>query len=145
MNVWGCFTSSGVGRLYKIPGIMDSKMYKQILIHQLIPSANELFKDKSWVFQQDNDPKHTANNVKNYLKNKKLVVLSSQWAPDVNPTLGLRCIFIGNVGRPKTTSEQRQYNNVGSMSFNRRCIDIVRCLTTYIDKKNINTLQSFVC
>ena len=72
-------------------------------------------------------------------------LFSTQWAPDVNPTLGLRCIFIGDVGRPKTTSEQRQYNNVGSMSFNRRCIDIVRCLTTYIDKKYINTLQSFVC
>ena len=86
VNVWGCFTSLGVGRLYKIPGIMDTKMYKKILIHQLIPSANELFKDKSWIFQQDNDPKHTANNVKNYLKNKKLVVLS--WpaqSPDLNP------------------------------------------------------------
>ena len=47
VDVWGCFTSSGVGRLYKIPGIIDSKMYKQILFHQLIPSANELFKDKS--------------------------------------------------------------------------------------------------
>ena len=141
MNVWGCFTSSGVGRLYKIPGIMDSKMYKQILIHQLIPSANELFKDKSWVFQQDNDPKHTANNVKNYLKNKKLVVLS--WpaqSPDLNPIENLWSILDHGIKTraPKNEEElfqilQNQWKNISGEllqslveSMPRRCKAMIK-------------------
>ena len=116
----GMFYFIGFGRLYKIPGIMDSKMYKQILIHQLIPNANELFKDKSWVFQQDNDPKHTANNVKNYLKNKKLVVLS--WpaqSPDLNPIENLWSILDHGIKTrtPKNEEElfqilQNQWKNI---------------------------------
>ena len=136
MNAWGCFTSSGVGCWYKIPGIMDSNMYKQILIHQLIPSANELFKDKSWVFQQDNDPKHTANNVKNYLKKKKLVVFS--WptqSPDLNLIENLWSILDHGIKirAPKNEEElfqilQNQWKNISGellqslvVSMPRRC------------------------
>ena len=141
VNVWVCFTSSGVGRLYKIPGIMDSKMYKQILIHQLIPSTNELFKDKSWVFQQDNDPKHTANNVKNDLKNKKLVVLS--WpaqSPDLNPIENLWSILDHGIKTraPKNEEElfqilQNQWKNISGEllqslveSMPRRCKAVIK-------------------
>ena len=37
--VWGCFSWSGVGRLYRINGIMDRFKYRQILIHQMRPSG----------------------------------------------------------------------------------------------------------
>ena len=120
---------------------MNSKMYKQILFHQLIPNANELFKDKSWVFQQDNDPKHTANNVKNYLKNKKLVVLS--WpaqSPDLNPIENLRSILdLGIKARaPKNEEElfqilQNQWKNISGEllqslveSMPRRCKAVIK-------------------
>ena len=116
-------------------------MYKQILIHQLIPNANELFKDKSWVFQQDNDPKHTANNVKNYLKNKKLVVLS--WpaqSPDLNPIENLWNILDHGIKTrtPKNEEElfqilQNQWKNISGEllqslveSMPRRCKAVIK-------------------
>jgi len=52
----------------------------------MVPSAKALFPDGSWIFQQDNDPKHTAKKVQNYLATKGFQVLS--WpaqSPDLNP------------------------------------------------------------
>jgi transposase len=84
--IWGCISSNGVGDIYRINGNMDAKMYRQILIHHMRPSANRLFRDQEWLFAQDNDPKHTAHIVQNYLKNQKINTL--QWppySPDLNP------------------------------------------------------------
>jgi transposase len=41
--VWGCFSYWGVGRLYRIQGIMDQFKYHSILQHQMFPSAACLF------------------------------------------------------------------------------------------------------
>ena len=50
INVWGCFAATGVGDLYLINGIMDKNQYKQILTHHMIPSAKELFHNKTYTF-----------------------------------------------------------------------------------------------
>jgi hypothetical protein len=84
--VWGCFSYGGVGRLYRIHGIMDAMGYHSILQRQMIPSAEALFPHIPWTFQQDNDPKHTAGVNKRYLQNKNVNVLD--WpaqSPDLNP------------------------------------------------------------
>lgn len=87
INVWGGFTWNGVSNLHRIRGIMDKHMYRQILIHQAMPSANRLFSDgQPWIFQQDNDPKHTSGVAMRYLANKGVEVL--EWvgqSPDLNP------------------------------------------------------------
>src|SRR5262249_8531840 len=86
INVWGCFSASGVGDIYRIQGNMNAKMYKNILIHQMIPSATRLFNGKEFFFQHDNDPKHTSKIVKNYLKYKRITVISwPSQSPDLNP------------------------------------------------------------
>ena len=86
INVWGCFTATGFGQLHRIEGIMDQKIYKNILIHHMVPSANSLFGTSPWLFQQDNDPKHTAKTVKKYLANKNINVLPwPSQSPDLNP------------------------------------------------------------
>ena len=59
INVWVCFSYIGVGNLYRVPGIMDRFGYNNILETQLLPSAERLFPDRQFCFQQDNDPKHT--------------------------------------------------------------------------------------
>ena len=87
IQVWGCFTANGVGHIHHIKGIMDQKMYKQILIHHMRPSMIKLGGKDKIVFQQDNDPKHTANSVKQYIANAGYLVLENWPAqlPDINP------------------------------------------------------------
>lgn len=63
INVWGCFCSTGVGRLHLIQGIMDQEQYLDILEEPMLHSADVLFGRENWIFQQDNDPKHTAKRV----------------------------------------------------------------------------------
>lgn len=69
--IWGCFSSQGTGRLHVIEGRMDGAMYRDILAKNLSASAKDLKMKRGWTFQQDNDPKHTANDTKNGLQIKK--------------------------------------------------------------------------
>jgi transposase len=84
--VWGCFSANGVGHLHRIDGTLNADKYKQILIHHMQPSAKSLFADNQFIFQHDNDPKHTSGVVTKYLKSKQINVLD--WpaqSPDLNP------------------------------------------------------------
>ncbi|KAF2344255.1 hypothetical protein FHG87_024989 [Trinorchestia longiramus] len=83
--VWVCFSSSGVGKLHIIEGTMNGRKYREILEEQLLPSARLLKLKREWKFQPDNDPKHTANETKEWLKMKKINVLKwSSQSPDMN-------------------------------------------------------------
>ena len=63
--VWGCFTSLGIGNLVCIDGCLNSELYMRIL-------NDDFFGTLDWyglevqdvIFQQDNDPKHTAKKTK---------------------------------------------------------------------------------
>ena len=86
INVWGCFAAHGVGNLYLVQGHLDKHQYKDILINQMMPSAERLFGMANWHFQQDNDPKHTAKTTKTWFRQNRTPLLP--WAsqsPDLNP------------------------------------------------------------
>ena len=56
----------------------------------LLPSVRALKMCRGWVFQHDNDPKHTAKATKEWLKKKHIKVL--EWpsqSPDLNPIKNL--------------------------------------------------------
>uniref|UniRef100_A0A9J7ZQK9 Transposase n=1 Tax=Cyprinus carpio carpio TaxID=630221 RepID=A0A9J7ZQK9_CYPCA len=57
--IWACFSYYGVGPIYRIPGIMDQFAYVKILEEVMLLYAEEDMPLK-WLFQQDNDPKHTS-------------------------------------------------------------------------------------
>ena len=66
--IWGSFSSSGVGSLHKVDGIMKKEDYLTILQTYLKEDARKLGLGCRWTFQHDRDPKHTAKIVTNWLQ-----------------------------------------------------------------------------
>uniref|UniRef100_A0A8C4T630 Tc1-like transposase DDE domain-containing protein n=1 Tax=Erpetoichthys calabaricus TaxID=27687 RepID=A0A8C4T630_ERPCA len=84
--LWGCFSAAGTGRLVRIKGKMTAAMYRDILDENLLQSALDLRLGQRFIFQQDNDPKHTAKISKEWLQDNSVNVL--EWpsqSPDLNP------------------------------------------------------------
>ena len=72
------------GALHKIYG-MRKKHYMDILKQHLKTSVRKLKLGRKWVFQMDNDPKHTSKFVAKWLKDNKGKVLEwSSQSPDLN-------------------------------------------------------------
>uniref|UniRef100_A0A8C8D218 Calcium/calmodulin-dependent protein kinase type IV n=1 Tax=Oncorhynchus tshawytscha TaxID=74940 RepID=A0A8C8D218_ONCTS len=70
--LWGCFAAGGTGVLYKIDGIMREENYVDILKQHLTTSVRKLKLGREWVFQMDNDPKHTSKVVAKWLKDNNV-------------------------------------------------------------------------
>ena len=70
--LWGCFSVAGTGRLLRIERTMNGAKYRNILDENLLQSANDLRLEQKCTFQQDNDPKHTAKELLEWLQNKSL-------------------------------------------------------------------------
>lgn len=72
-----------------IEGKINGAMYMEILEKNLLPSTRTVRMRRGWVFQQDNDPKHTAKVTRNWFQRKRIKVLG--W-PSQSPDLGLNPI-----------------------------------------------------
>ena len=86
LQVWGCISANG--DLVRINGILNAEKDRQILLHHAIPSRRCVVGPKC-ILQQDKDPKHTANVMKNYLqcKEEQGVLEVMVWppqSPDLN-------------------------------------------------------------
>lgn len=147
INIWGCFTFAGVGRIHLVSGNMDADQYKQILSRQMIPSSEALFGGEEWTFQHDNDPKHTATIVKTYLDRKNIHVLS--WpaqSPDLNPIENLWSILDqrSKERRPSTTQElfeilKHEWNALPSDVLQRLVESMPRRCQAVIENKGFAT------
>ena len=85
--VWGCFSGKGLGPLVTVEGKMNRLDYIRILDKNLLPLIRKKFRDRSYSFQDDNAPVHTAKDVKNWMVKKKINILAD-WpsqSPDLNP------------------------------------------------------------
>jgi transposase len=85
--VWGSMSRAGVGELIFIDGIMDALMYCDILRQGIPQSVQRLGLPAHFVFQQDNDPKHTSRLARSLLgdqMNIRVLPWPSQ-SPDLNP------------------------------------------------------------
>ncbi len=84
--IWGAMSSSGVGPLCFLKTNVTAPVYQDILEHFMLPSADQLFKDADFIFQQDLAPAHTAKSTTSWLKDHGVGVLD--WpanSPDLNP------------------------------------------------------------
>lgn len=83
--VWGAFRLGQIGPLHRIEGTMDGPGYCNILKDVLLPHVRRGM-PPGWIFQQDNDPKHTSGVASDFFKSKKIRLL--EWpsqSPDLNP------------------------------------------------------------
>ncbi len=65
---------------------VTAPIYQDILEHFMLPSADQLFKEADFIFQQDLAPVHTAKSTKSWLNDHGVGVLD--WpanSPDLNP------------------------------------------------------------
>ncbi|KAF2904545.1 hypothetical protein ILUMI_01634, partial [Ignelater luminosus] len=83
--VWGCMTAAGVGNLVFIDSIIDKYLYLDILKDNLQKSTVRLGLNGSYIFQQDNEPKHSARLVQEWLLfNVPKQLHSPPQSPDMN-------------------------------------------------------------
>ena len=84
---WGCMTWNGVGQACKIESTLDSTLYCEILSDNLLGTADYFQMDRDYfVFQQDNDPKHTSRLAKDWFNQNRVNLMD--WppqSPDMNP------------------------------------------------------------
>uniref|UniRef100_A0A8C1KR58 Transposase Tc1-like domain-containing protein n=1 Tax=Cyprinus carpio TaxID=7962 RepID=A0A8C1KR58_CYPCA len=65
--IWGAMSSAGVGPLCFLKTKVPAPVYQEILEHFMLPSADQLFEDADFIFQQDLAPAHTAKSTKSWL------------------------------------------------------------------------------
>ena len=84
--MWGCFNWFGLGELVEIHGNLNADQFTDILRNNLMLSAHLMGLGDSFLFQQDNDPKHTSKLAKEFFLSNKINLM--KWpsqSPDLNP------------------------------------------------------------
>ncbi len=79
-------SSAGVGPLCFLKSTVTADIYQEILEHFMLPSADKLYGDADFIFQQDLAPAHTAKGTKGWFNDHGVTVLD--WpanSPDLNP------------------------------------------------------------
>ncbi len=84
--VWAAMSSAGVGPLCFLKSTVNEDIYQDILEHFMLSSADKLYGDADFIFQQDLAPAHTAKGTKSWFSDHSVTVLD--WpanSPDLNP------------------------------------------------------------
>ena len=66
--IWGCFNDTQVGNLTIIDGKLTAAKYIELLNENLFQSIEKFGVDRAYVFQYDNDSKHTAKIVNKFFE-----------------------------------------------------------------------------
>ncbi len=86
MMIWAAMPSAGFGPLCFLKSTVNAAIYQEIFEHFMLPSADKLYGDADFIFQQDLAPAHTTKGTKSWLNDHGVTVLD--WpanSPDLNP------------------------------------------------------------
>ncbi len=84
--IWAAMSSAGVGPLCFLKSTVNAAIYQDILEHFMLPSADKLYGNADFIFQQDLAPAHTVKGTKSWFNDHGVTVLDwSANSPDLNP------------------------------------------------------------
>ncbi|KAI4877779.1 hypothetical protein NFI96_032999 [Prochilodus magdalenae] len=100
-------------------GKMNGAMYRKILGDNLLASARALKMGRGWVFQYDNDPKHTAKETKEWLHKKHIKTITDS-SPMKRSASSLGHGRLGRVSRGEDYAMERVIPEEGQRHGHRR-------------------------
>ena len=151
IKVWSCITYHGVGWLTMIDEILDKELYLKILQEDLMKTIADYGMDENeLIFQHDNDPKHTAKVVVEWLKKQKfLTMIWPPQSPDLNPIENLWALLKRRLGDFETAPKgmNELFERVGKVwyeitmeecqkvidSMPKRCQAVIKAKGKWID------------
>ncbi len=75
MIIWAAMSSAGVGPLCFLKSTINAAIYQDILEHFMLPSADKLYGDADFIFQENLAPAHTAKGTKSWFNDHGVTVL----------------------------------------------------------------------
>ncbi len=91
--IWAAMSSAGVGPLCFLKSTVTA-IYQDILEHFMLLSADKLYGDADFIFQQDLAPAHTAKGTKSWFNDHGVTVLDwPENSPHLKPIEYIRGIF----------------------------------------------------
>lgn len=135
--VWGCFSWNGVGPIHLINDTMTKERYRDILEEVMLPFAEENMPLR-WIFQQDNDPKHSSKLVSEWFQRKGVEVL--EWpsqSPDLNPIENLWGDLKKRIGKDACRNKAELWQKIQDVWYNtpiETCRKLVNSMPHRIEK-----------
>ncbi len=85
--IWASMSSAGVGPLCFLKSTVNAAIYQEILEHFMLPSADKLYEDVDFIFQQNLTPAHTSKGIKSWFRERIYGVLSRVRWETPDPTV----------------------------------------------------------